>query len=167
MAKDTVNNAAPPKQKPRAKAAKPKTREQSSIAFPYVDMEVGATVAAAILAGGGVPVSREQLAGLMNSSLNSGSFLMKLSAARMFGFVVSTAQGKFELTNLGFSVLDSEVGRQKAARAEAFLNVPLYRRLYDEFRGKQLPPRPHGLEQAITKFGVAANQKTNARLAFD
>jgi hypothetical protein len=43
----------------------------------------------------------------------------------------------------------------------------LYRRIYDEFRGKQLPPRPHGLEQAIANFGVSQKQKKTARLAFD
>jgi hypothetical protein len=56
---------------------------------------------------------------------------------------------------------------QKAARAEAFLSVPLYRRVYDEFKGKQLPPRLHGLQQAFAKFGVSSKQTRNARLAFD
>jgi hypothetical protein len=55
----------------------------------------------------------------------------------------------------------------RAARARAFLTVPLYQRVYDEFRGKQLPPRPHGLEQAFVRLGVATKQRTNARLAFD
>jgi hypothetical protein len=45
--------------------------------------------------------------------------------------------------------------------------VPLYKKVYDEFRGKQLPPRPHGLEQAFVRFGVSSKQKNNARLAFD
>jgi hypothetical protein len=80
---------------------------------------------------------------------------------------VNLLGGKYELTNLGFSIIDQDDSRQKAARKEAFLAVPLYKRTYDEFRGKQLPPRPHGLEQAFVKFGVAQKQKTNARLAFD
>jgi hypothetical protein len=46
-------------------------------------------------------------------------------------------------------------------------NVPLFRRVYEEFKGKQLPPRPHGLEQAFVKFGVATKQANYARLAFD
>jgi hypothetical protein len=43
----------------------------------------------------------------------------------------------------------------------------LYRRIYEEFRGKQLPPRPHGLEQAFVKIGVAPKQAEAARTAFD
>ncbi|MDP9164273.1 MAG: hypothetical protein M3N06_09295, partial [Pseudomonadota bacterium] len=37
----------------------------------------------------------------------------------------------------------------------------------DEFRGKQLPPRPHGLEAAFVNFGVSPKQKERARSAFD
>ncbi len=47
------------------------------------------------------------------------------------------------------------------------MNVPLYKRVYDEFKGKQLPPRPVGLEQAFVNFGVAPKQKDKARHAFD
>jgi hypothetical protein len=45
--------------------------------------------------------------------------------------------------------------------------VPLYRRVYDEFRGKQLPPRPHGLEQAFVRFGVATKLAATARVVFE
>jgi len=100
----------------------------------------------------------------MKLQLTSGSFIIKTGAARMFGLIESV-QGKYQLTQLGFSIVDE--AREKAAKAEAFLNVPLYRRVYDEFKGKQLPPRPHGLEQAFVKFGIPPKQKTNARLAFE
>ena len=150
------------------KAAKVKKLErgQSSISFPYMDLEAGVSVAKAMLSGGGVALSRDQLAGVMNLVAGSGNFVQKVATARIFGLVTFNG-GKYELTNLGFSIVDSDDKRQKAARAEAFLNVPLYKRAYEEFRGKQLPPRPHGLEQAFVKFGVAAKQRTNARLAFD
>jgi hypothetical protein len=141
-------------------------REQSTIQFPYMDLETAMSVASAILRGGGVAVSRDQLAGLMNQSASGGNFVQKVAAARLFG-MISFNGGKYELTDLGFNILDSDETRQKTARKEAFLNVQLYRKTYEEFRGKQLPPRPHGLEQAFIKFGVVPNQKTNARLAFD
>ncbi len=102
----------------------------------------------------------------MNQSASGGNFVQKVAAARLFG-LVSLNSGKYELTDLGFNILNSDDTRQKNARRDAFLSVPLYRRTYDEFRNKQLPPRPHGLEQAFVKFGVVQNQKTNARLAFD
>jgi hypothetical protein len=142
------------------------SREQSTIGFPYQDLEAAISVAAAIMQGGGVALSREQLAGVMKMSPGSGSFILKVSTARLFG-VVGTAQGKYELTQLGFSILDSNDKRQRLARAEAFLSVPLFLRTYEEFKGKQLPPRPRGLEEAFLKFGVAVKQRANARIAFE
>jgi len=132
----------PLKAKPKSKA-KPE-REQSTIQFPYMDQDAAISVARAILQGGGVALSRDQLAGVMNLVANSGNFVTKVATARLFGLVALNA-GKYELTDLGFSILDSDDRRQKAARAESFLAVPLYKTVYEAFRGKQLPPRPLGL----------------------
>ena len=157
MANDTVSST---------KATR--ARELSTIAFPYVDLETATAVAAAILAGGGVALSRDQMAAQMGTTSSSGTFLMKLSAARMFGLVQSAPQSKFELTDLGFAILDEkDPARQKAAKAEAFLQVPLYAKTFEEFKSRQLPPRPEGLETTLVRFGVAPKQKANARLAFD
>jgi hypothetical protein len=147
------------------KIAKPQ-REQSTIAFPYRDLDVGVSVAKAIIDAGGVGLTTDQLAGVMGLQAGSGNFVMKVATARMFG-LLTNAGGKYELTDTGFAIVDKDDKRQKAARAEAFLKVPLYKRVYDEFRGKQLPPRPHGLEQAFVRFGVSQKQKEAARLAFD
>ena len=156
--------------KPKLKLIKPKTkapeREQSTIAFPYNDLDTAIGLARAILNAGAVALTREQLAGQMNTTTSSGTFFNKLSATRMFG-LITVSGGKVELTDLGFSVLDSDESRQKKARAEAFLSVQLFRKVYDDFRGRQLPPRPFGLEQAFVKYGVSSNQKTTARLTFD
>jgi hypothetical protein len=163
---DIPNDSAPNSSAKRPKRVRKPEREQSTIQFPYLDLENAISVAKAILRGGGVPVSRDQLAGLMNLAAGSGNFVSKVATARTFGLVGFNA-GKYELTQTGFNILDADDARQKAARKEAFLAVPLYRRTYEEFRGKQLPPRPHGLEQAFVKFGVSSKQKTSARLAFD
>lgn len=148
------------------KKAKPAKREASSIVFPYRNLELGISVAQAMLGAGGVALSTEQLAGVLNLQAGSGNFVMKVATARIFGLIANN-QGKYELTNTGFEIVDKDEKRQRAARAAAFLSVPLYRRVYDEFRGRQLPPRPHGLEQAFIKFGVSPKQKQPARLAFD
>jgi hypothetical protein len=145
---------------------KKSVREQSTIVFPYMDMEAAISVARAMIDAGGVALTREQLAGVMKLSIGSGNFVTKTATARMFGFIANV-QGKYELTTLGFAVVDKDEKRQRMARAEAFLNVPLFKKTYDEFKARQLPPRPHGIEQAFVKFGVAPKQKTNARLAFE
>ena len=139
------------------------TKDQSTIQFPYVHFEDALSVARTIHEVGGVPVTRDQLLAAMKEK---GNFAAKFSAARMFGLIESAA-GKFQLTQLAYAALDSDETRQRTARASAFLNVPLYQRTYSEFRGKQLPPRPYGLESAFVGFGVAPKQKANARMAFD
>ena len=141
-------------------------RESSGILFPYRDLETAISVAQGMLKAGGVALTNDQLAGALNLASGTGHFVLKIATARIFGLVINQG-GKYELTTLGFSIVDNDEKRQRVARAEAFLNVPLYKRTYEEFRGKQLPPRPHGLEQAFVKFGVSPKQKSNARLAFD
>ncbi|SHJ38674.1 hypothetical protein SAMN05444159_0481 [Bradyrhizobium lablabi] len=176
----TVLPPAPPLSKPKpiklptAKASmaklvkKPAKRpkEQSSIAFPYMDLDTAITVARAFVENGGGARTRDQLAGALSQSPLSGAFIMKLSAARQFG-LVDYVDGKFKLTDLGFSIVDKNELRAKPARVQAFLSVELYRKIYEDFKGKQLPPRPHGLEQTFVQMGVTQKQKTNARLAFD
>jgi hypothetical protein len=148
--------------KPMTKRAK----ENSKIAFPYMDLDTAITVARAFLSSGGGAHTRDQLAGALGQSPLSGAFIMKLSAARQFG-LVDFIDGKFKLTDLGFSIIDKNESREKSAKVQAFLNVELYRRIYEEFKGKQLPPRPLGLEQTLVNMGVTQKQKGNARLAFE
>jgi hypothetical protein len=142
----------------------PASKGRSTIAFPYGDLSDAVRIAEGLLKGGGVAMTRDQLAAAMNQAPGSGSFNMKVNTARTFGVLDSSA-GKYQLTELGFEIADP--ARQKEAMARAFLNVELYRRTFEEFRGKRLPPRPHGLERAFVTFGVAPKQATNARLAFE
>lgn len=152
-----------------AKATTPKegiTRQRGSISFPWYDLDVAIAVARAILDGGGLPFTRDQLAGALRIAPTGGNFILKTSAARMFG-LIELVQSKFQLTPLGFSILAKEEATEKAARVDAFLSVPLFKRAYDEFRGKPLPPRPHGLESAFTQMGVPSKSRKAARQVFE
>jgi hypothetical protein len=153
-----------PTRRKKPKAKPKEERGQSTLAFPYQDLDSAIAVARAIHDAGALPVTRDQLAGVMKLAAGGGNFVVKVAAARVFGLITYTGN-KYELTPLGFSILDAS--RQRSARMDAFLSVPLYRRAYDEWKGKQLPPRPHGLEQAFVRFGIAPKQRTNARLIFD
>lgn len=139
-------------------------REISSVQFPYVDLEDSINIARAMHDAGGVPMDRDQLAAALGISPVGGNFAIKLSSARMFGLIAS-AQGRYELTELGFEILDPS--RERAAKAAAFLNVELYRKTYENFKGRHIPPRPHGLENAFVQFGVSSKQKDKARHVFD
>ncbi len=137
----------------------------STISFPYRDLDAAVSVAQAMLKSGGVPLSSDQLGLALDLKPGSGNFLVKVAAARIFGFLIQ-AEGKYKLTNLGFSVIDKDDKRQRAARMEAFLNVPLFRKVYDEFKGRQLPPKL-GLVQALIEFGVSPKQGETARLMLE
>lgn len=139
-------------------------RVPSSIGFPYTDMSDAILVAEGLLKGGGVALTRDQLAAAMNMAPGGGGFATKVATARTFG-VIDSASGKYELTELGFEIVDAS--RQAEAKIKAFLNVPLFKKIYDEFRGKLLPPRPHGLEKAIINFGVTEKNARHARGAFE
>jgi len=129
-----------------------------------MDLDSAIEIAKTIFNNGGVPCTPDQLAAMLKTKPASGTFRQKVTTAKSFG-LVETSQGKIELTDLGFSIIDPE--REKAARAKAFLNIELYRRLFDEFLGKQLPPRPVGLEHTIEKYGVSPKQRDKARQAFE
>jgi hypothetical protein len=138
------------------------TREISTIAFPYTDLDEAVKLARTMHAvGGGVPMERDQVSAALNSA--GGSLANKLSAAKQFG-LIDSQQARWSLTTLGYGVLDSAT--ERAAKAEAFLNVELYKRTFDEYRGRTLPGRA-GLEHAFTTFGVATKQKEKARQTFE
>lgn len=142
----------------------PQGRVASKIAFPYSDMSDAIAVAEGVLKGGGVGLTRDQLAAAMGLSPVGGGFATKVATARLFG-VIDAAAGKYQLTEIGHEIVDP--GRRADAMTRAFLNVDLYRKTYEEFRGKRLPPRPHGLEAAFGSFGVSPKNVKAARLAFD
>ena len=141
-------------------------RGQSTIGFPYADLNDALVIAKTIRDRGGAPVAKDQLAAAMGQAATSGAFSAKLHAARMFGLVRFIA-GKIKISDLAYEAIDTDEVRSKAAKVTAFLTVPLFARTYDEFRNRQLPPRPQGLEQAFVSFGVLEKRKTNARWAFD
>jgi hypothetical protein len=91
--------------------------------------------------------------------MTSGAFRSKLASARLFG-VIDTSRGTVSLTDIGRRLLRGET--QAQALVDAFLNVPLYRQLYDQFAGCDLPP-DQGLEAAMRRHGVPEKQTAKAR----
>jgi hypothetical protein len=140
------------------------SRVASTVAFPYTDISDGIAVAEGVLKGGGLPLSRDQLATAIGNAPGGGGFATKVATAKTFGLIDSQG-GKYVLTDLGHEIVDPI--RRTDAMTQAFLAVDLYRKIYDEFRGKRLPPRPHGLEAAFVSFGVSPKNVKPARLAFD
>jgi len=149
---------------PTADGATPTEEAQgrSTIKFPYLDQDDAVEVAKAIHTIAGKSCERDQLAAHFSVVATGGAFSLRLLTAKMFGFINSD-KGTLSLTPLGSRVCDPQ--QEKAARAESFLLVPLYKAVYDDYKGQTLPGNL-GLETAMEKLGVAPKQKDKARQVF-
>ncbi|HKV05261.1 MAG TPA: hypothetical protein VJO53_09170 [Candidatus Acidoferrales bacterium] len=138
------------------------TRERSTIEFPYLDLDDSMGIAKAVHTVGGTTCQKEQLAAQLQQSVTGGGFSLRLSTAKMYG-LIAYDRGTIILTNLGIQACDPQ--QEKSARVEAFLNIPLYKALYEKYKGATLPPAT-GLESQMVALGVAPKQKDRARQTF-
>jgi len=135
---------------------------RSTIVFPYGDLDDAIEIAKALHENWGGRGTVEQLGASMNTSMKSGAFRGKLATAKVFGVVKSENQ-QLELTPVGKQLADS--AQEEVGKVRAFLDVPLYKKIYDENKQDRLPPIK-GLESQMIGFGVVAKQVDKARQAF-
>lgn len=126
----------PPEPDPKSGRAKPK----SEVSFPYYDLNKSIQAARIVHEKAGGRCDRAQLASLLEySSVKNGGFLSRISAGKMFGL----------LEEFGDSIVLSERAKKiispvtnsdaDQAKADAFLSVELFRRVFDDFNGHTLP----------------------------
>jgi hypothetical protein len=130
---------------------------RSTIAFPYTSLSDAEDVARALRRRGDT-ATMDAVAAELGQTV-SGAFRTKIATARTFG-VIDVRRGQVQLTQLGHRITDPDQAEQ--ARVEAFLHVPLFLRVFEEYRGRNLPPAK-GLEAAIERFGVSPKQSDRAR----
>jgi hypothetical protein len=141
-----------------------RTRQRSTIAFPYMDLKSAVEFADAIHRNVGTgDCNDDQLAAWTGQSAKSSTFRVQVYAARMFGVIEGEA-ARHTLTELGRRIVDPDQNR--AAKVSAFLTVPLYRALYEQYKGGIIPPAT-ALEREMVQLGVAEKQKDRARQAFE
>src|SRR5579862_3593068 len=138
-----------------------KDREQSTIVFPYMDLDEAVGIAKGIHGLGG-SCETDQLAAHLNQSPKSSGFRVRLATAKIFN-LMHYEKGGVRLADLGIKICDSQ--QEARARCEAFLAVPLYKAVYDKYKGASLPPET-GLEAAMVSLGVAQKVKDKARQTF-
>lgn len=138
-------------------------RERSTIEFPYGDLNDAIEIVTTIYSEAGTECQTDQLAGFLKQSVTSGAFRLKLQVARMAGFV-EVERGSVRLTKLGQDAADES--QRKRALADGFLGIELYSKIFDKYRGRQLPPAA-ALEREMANFGVAKKQTSKARQAFE
>lgn len=161
-----TENIAPMGEEDGEQSDEAKTRQRSTIGFPYTDYNGAAEVAAAIHGnvGHGTCSASAQLAPWMSQSPKSSSFRTQLAAARLFGLIESDNAESYRLTSLGTRVVDPAQAR--SAKAEAFLRVPLFAALYEKYKAGVTPPNA-ALEREIVSLGVSEKQKARARQVFE
>ncbi|TAK47797.1 MAG: hypothetical protein EPO23_09720 [Xanthobacteraceae bacterium] len=139
-------------------------RQRSSIGFPYNNLGDAIEVAQAIHSNVGTgECDDSQLSAWLNVSPKSSGYRIQISAARMFG-LIETTSGNHKLTTQGRAIVDPQ--QERTGRALAFLNVPLYKAIYDKYKGGVLPPAA-ALERDIVGLGVAEKQTGRARQVFE
>jgi hypothetical protein len=139
-------------------------RERSKIVFVYNDLEDAAKLAGTLQSRAATAACEvKQLASWMNQSSEGGTFRSVLGAARTFGLIETQRGGSVALTMLGRDALDDN--KRQNALAEAFLQVALHKKLYEQYEGYALPP-PAAIERQIESLGVPKKQKERARQTF-
>jgi hypothetical protein len=138
-------------------------RFRSEIEFPYADLYSAVELAQTIHSKAGSACEVDELAAWLGQSSTGGTFRTRLGAARMFG-LVENSQGRTTLTQLGRETLDGS-GSERVARITAFLNVELFRAMYEQYKGNALPPPP-AIERQMEQLGVSPKQKERARQTF-
>ncbi|GJL93488.1 hypothetical protein [Hyphococcus sp.] len=141
-----------------------RTNERSTVVFPYMDLDVAVEVANAIFNRGGINTCPlDELAAEMKQTVTSGNFKLKTSACRIFGLADKDGQSGIRLTDLGLRIVEND--NTTEAMVRAFLNVPLYSEIYEQYRGRLLPPSK-ALEREMQRLGVASKQTDKARHSF-
>jgi len=140
-------------------------RKRSAIGFPYDDLKSAVELAQAIHNNvGSGECADDQLSAWTNQSPKSSGYRMQIAAARMFGLIDSAVAGRYRLSQLGRLVVDPK--RDREARAQAFLRVPLYNAVFEKYRGGVIPPAA-ALERDMEGLGVAGKVKDRARRVFE
>ena len=137
-------------------------RERSTIQFPYNDLDDAVTIVKAIHEHAGLSCTIDQLAAYTHQSMTSGAFRLRVGSAAMFGLTVNE-RGQVSLTDLGRRIVDPD--QEASAKADAFLQVALYQRIHDHYKGYTLPPAA-ALERFMRDSGVSPKQTDKARQAF-
>lgn len=115
-------------------------RNRSGTASPYFDLDTSIKVAETIHGTGGGSCSSDQLAHWLNyKSTRSGTYLTRIAAARQFGLIESTGD-RHSVTERGMRIVAPVMNTDATqAKIDAFMDIELFSKVYQRFRGSTLP----------------------------
>jgi hypothetical protein len=125
------------------------TTQRSDVRFPARNLADSVAVAKSIYEKGGGKATADQLAAYLGyKSTNNGAYLARVGSARTFGLIAKSGD-VFTLTARAQQVLMPTYPEQvRQGLVEAFLSVELFRRIFEDFKGKELPPE-FGMKNAL------------------
>ena len=138
-------------------------RARSGTAFPVYDLADSLVVPKLIHEKGGGSANDDQLATYLSyKSPRNGAYLGRVGAAKLFGLITGGAH-QFAPSALAQKILmPIYEGQTQEGLVEAFLNVPLFRGVYEECKGKELPPE-FGMKNLLRqKFQIIPARLGNA-----
>ena len=139
---------------------------RSSTKFPVYSLVESVAVADAVHKRGGGSADHDHLAVYLGyKGPKNGSYINRVSAARLFGLVAG--EGTITLTQRGQAVLMPQFPRDaEQALVDAFFSVPLYKAVFDHFKGQELPPE-FGMKNAFRlTWGIVPGRLDQAYKAF-
>lgn len=143
-----------------AVAAKPRVRASGENRYPTYDLNACIALAKKVKDEGGNDCTPEQLGALLGyKNTNGGGFATRVSNAKLFG-LVETVQGRYRITQRAETILypTSESERQKM-QVDAFLSVPMYKRVYEMHKGQRLP-EALGMQNLLHRqFGIPTGDR--------
>jgi hypothetical protein len=146
---------------PLASEATPTERtSNSTIEFPYTDLDAAMELVRAVHTVGGTACDSSQLAAQLSMEPKGGGFRIRITGAQSFDLINYERGGRVVLTELGRRAVDTQ--NDRSVRRDAFLRVPLYQKVFDEYKGSPLPPPP-ALERIMKGYGVGEKVADKAR----
>ena len=118
------------------------------------DLEASLDVAVAVAGVGGRTDTATLAVLLSYSGVRNGAFLSRLANARLFG-LVSGRSGEVLVSARGRQCLSGSPREAARARAEACLDVPLFRRVLEHYADQDLPPLAALVQTLQSEFGEA------------
>lgn len=126
----------------RLKATAAGSAARSGLNAPYFDLDSSIKVAEVIYNRGGGQCSADQLAAWLDySTTRSGTYLTRVSAANKHFGVIEQNGDRFSITERGKTILAPVMPDDAVnAKVDAFMSVPLFAKVFENYRGSQLPP---------------------------
>lgn len=137
-------------------------RERSAL-YPMITVDECFDIIELVEKKGGKVHASSSIAQVLGVSEKTNSFRSKISTLRQYGLIAGN-QGTYKLTDISTDYLyPTDDKQRKNAKLQAFLNVPLYKKLIEKYENQALPAMDKLANILLGKeFGLTKNTKDSA-----